>query len=145
MGSENDELLAMLEEHRQIELTNVKMCQEIEGQFKSAGIKLTLYQIRADSTKHAQIYQTLIDMIKEGIPKYLWDYRIDRYVGQVATERVLEKHVELEKEMIQGAEEAIKKTDDPGIKKTLQHIVEDEKRHHEMLMDITKHLLQLGP
>jgi len=145
MGSEKDELLALLEKHRQIELTNVEMCQEKEEQFKSAGVNLTLYQIRMDSTKHAQIYQTLIDMIKGGIPKYLWDYRIDRYVGQVATERVLEKHVELEKEMIQGAGEAIKRTDDPGIKMTLQHIVEDEKRHHKMLLDIIKHLHELGP
>ena len=145
MNSEKDELLEMLRKNREIELTNVKMVQEKEEQFKSAGVRLTLYQIRTDSAKHAQIYQTLIDLIKEGTSKYLWDYRIDRYVGQIATDRVLQEHVELEKEMIRGTEEAVKRTDDLGMKMLLRHIVDDEKRHHKMLMDVIKSLLQLGP
>jgi len=145
MKSEENDLLEMLQKNREIELTNVKMVQEKEEQFKSAGVRLTLYQIRTDSAKHAQIYQTLIDLIKEGTTKYLWDYRIDRYVGQIATDRVLQEHVELENEMIRGTEEALRRTDDPGMKLMLQHIVDDEKRHHKMLMDVIKRLLQLGP
>jgi len=145
MGNEYDELLAMLEKNRELELKNVQMSQEKEEQLKSAGAKLMLYQIRMDSTKHAKILQTLIDTIKEGTPEYLWDYRIDRYVGQVATERVLQKHVEIEKEMIQRHEAIIKKTDDRGIQMILQHIVDDEKRHHKMLMEVIKQLHKLGP
>lgn len=145
MNSEKDELLEMLRKNREIELTNVKMVQEKEERFKSAGVRLTLCQIRMDSAKHAQIYQTLIDLIKEGTSKYLWDYRIDRYVGRIATDRVLQEHVELEKEMIRGTEEAVKRMDDPGMKMLLRHIVDDEKRHHKMLMDVIKSLLQLGP
>ncbi len=145
MGNEYDELLAMLEKNRELELKNVQMSQEKEEQLKSAGSKLILYQIRMDSTKHAKILQTLIDTIKEGTPEYLWDYRIDRYVGQVATERALQKHVEIEKEMIQHHEAIIKKTDDRGIQMILQHIVDDEKRHHKMLMEVIKQLHKLGP
>ncbi len=145
MGKENDEFLSMLEKHRELELNNVQMSKEKEEQLKSAGAKLMLYQIRMDSTKHAKILQTLIDTIKEGTPEYLWDYRIDRYVGQVATERLLQKHVEIEEEMIQRHEAAIKKTDNPGIQMILQHIVEDEKRHHKMLKEVIKQLHKLGP
>jgi len=145
MKSEENDLLEMLQKNRDIELTNVKMVQEKEERFKSAGVRLTLYQIRMDSAKHAQIYQTLIDLIKEGTTKYLWDYRIDRYVGQIATDRVLQEHVELENDMIRGTEQALRRTDDPGMKLMLQHIVDDEKRHHKMLMDVIKRLLQLGP
>lgn len=145
MGNEYDELLAMLEKNRELELKNVQMSQEKEEQLKSAGAKLILYQIRMDSTKHAKILQTLIDTIKEGTPEYLWDYRIDRYVGQVATERELQKHVEIEKEMIQHHEAIIKKTDDRGIQMILQHIVDDEKRHHKMLTEVIKQLHKLGP
>ena len=145
MGNENDEFLAMLEKHRELELKNVQMSKEKEEQLKSAGAKLMLYQIRIDSTKHATILQTLIDTIKEGTPEYLWDYRIDRYVGQVATERLLQKHVEIEEEMIQRHEAAIKKTDNPGIQMILQHIIEDEKRHHKMLKEVIKQLHKLGP
>jgi len=145
MGNENDEFLAMLEKHRELELKNVQMSKEKEEQLKSAGAKLMLYQIRMDSTKHATILQTLIDTIKEGTPEYLWDYRIDRYVGQVATERTLQEHVEIEKEMIQRHEAAIKKSDNPGIQMILQHIVDDEKRHHKMLKEVIKQLHKLGP
>lgn len=122
-----------------------KMGTEKEEQFKSAGVKLALYQVRMDPAKHSQIYQTLIYMIKEGIPEYLWDYRIDRYVGQAASERVLEEHVEIEKEMIERTEQALKRTKDPGMKMMLEHVVEDERRHHKMLIDVIKHLHQLGP
>lgn len=135
----------MLEKNWELELKNVQMSKEKEEQLKSAGAKLMLYQIRMDSTKHAKILQTLIDTIKEGTPEYLWDYRIDRYVGQVATERLLQKHVEIEEEMIQRHEAAIKKTDNPGIQMILQHIVDDEKRHHQMLKDVIKQLHKLGP
>ncbi|MFQ6125817.1 MAG: ferritin family protein [Candidatus Heimdallarchaeota archaeon] len=145
MENENGELLEILEENRKLELQNIKISQEKEEQLKSAGAKLILYQIRMDSTKHAKILQTLIDTIKEGTPEYLWDYRIDRYVGQVATEQALQKHVEIEKEMIQRHEAMIKKTDNQGVKLILQHIVDDEKRHHKMLKEVIKQLHKLGP
>ncbi len=145
MGTDNDELIEMMEKHREIELQNVELCQEKENQLKSAGAKLVLYSIRMDSAKHAHILQTLIDTIKEGTPEYLWDYRIDRYVGQVATERSLQKHVEIEKEMIQQHEATIKKTKDAGIKMLLQQIVDDEKRHHKMIIEVIKRLSTIGP
>ncbi len=145
MGTDNDELIAMMEKHRKIELQNVEMCQEKEDQLKSAGAKLVLYSIRMDSAKHAHILQTLIDTIKEGTPEYLWDYRIDRYIGQVATERSLQKHIEIEKEMIQQHEATIKKTEDAGIKMLLQNIVDDEKRHHKLIMEVIKRLTTIGP
>ena len=144
MTNDKEEFLEMLEKHRQIELQNVKMCQEREQRLKSDGAKLMLYMIRMDSTKHAHILHTLMDIIKEGTPEYLWDYRIDRYVGQVATEDELKKHAELEKEMIEKHTATIKKTDDPGIKMILEHIVDDEKRHHKMIMEIIQRLHELG-
>ncbi len=145
MVTNKEEFLEMLEKHRQIELKNIEMCQEREKRLKSAGARLMLYIIRMDSTKHAHILHTLMDVIKEGTPEHLWDYRIDRYVGQVATEDELKKHAEIEKEMIERHEAAIKKTDDRGITMLLQQIVDDEKRHHKIIMDVIKRLHQLGP
>ncbi len=141
---EQNELLAMLEKHLEMELTNVKISQEKEEQLKSAGAKLMLKQIRMDSQKHAEMLKTLIETVKAGEPKYLWDYRIDKYVGQVATEKSLQKHVELEQDMIKSTEEAIKKIDDPGIKMILKQILEDEKRHHKVLKEVIQRLNELG-
>ncbi|MHA2226276.1 MAG: ferritin family protein [Candidatus Hodarchaeales archaeon] len=139
------ELVETLVKNRQLELKNIEMCQEEENQLKNPGAKLMLYQIRMDSTKHAHVLQTLIDIIKEGTPKYIWEYKVDRYIGRLSTEKELRKHAFLEKEMIKNHEDAIKKTENPGIKKILQNLVEDEKRHHDMIMDMIQHLLKLGP
>ncbi|MFX1512045.1 MAG: ferritin family protein [Promethearchaeota archaeon] len=141
---EQKELIAMLEKHRELELTNVKISQEKEEQLKSDGAKLMLKQIRMDSQKHAEILQTLIKIVKEGEPVYLWRHRIDKFVGQAATEKALEKHIEIEKDMIKRTEEAMKNIDDPGINMILNQILEDEKRHHKMLNEVVSKLYKLG-
>ncbi|MHA2247658.1 MAG: hypothetical protein ACXADY_22105 [Candidatus Hodarchaeales archaeon] len=138
------ELIETLEKNRQLELKNIKMCQEKEKQLKNPGASLMLYQIRMDSTKHAHILQTLIDIIKEGTPERLWEYKVDRYMGRLRTEDELRKHAELEKEMIKSHETIIKRIDDQGIKKILQVVVEDEKRHHKVIMNMISQLIYLG-
>ncbi len=138
------ELMETLEKHRQLELDNIKMCQEKESQLKNPAAKLMLYQIRMDSTKHAHILKTLVAILKEDTPDNIWDYRADRYAGQLLTESELKKHAELEKEMIDKHENTIKNSNNPGINMILQHIVEDEKRHHTIIMDMIKSLSNLG-
>ena len=140
----NTDLIETLEKHRQLELRNIKICQEREKQLKNPAAQLMLYQIRMDSTKHAYILQKLKEIIEEDIPEPIWSYQADRYIGQVSTGEELKKHAELEKEMIAAHEETIKKSTDPGIKMILQHIVEDEKRHHKIIMTMIKNLTQLG-
>jgi rubrerythrin len=139
----NKDLLEKLEKHRQLELRNIKICQEREKQLKNPAAQLMLYQIRMDSTKHAHILQKLKEIIEEDIPEPIWNYRANRYIGQASTEEELKEHADLEKEMIKAHEETIKTSNDPGIKMILQHIVEDEKRHHKIIMDMIKNLTQL--
>jgi rubrerythrin len=138
------DLVEKLEKHRQLELDNIKICQEREKQLKNPAAQLMLYQIRMDSTKHAHILQKLKEIIEEDIPEPVWSYRADRYIGQVRTEEELKKHAELEKEMIRAHEDTIKSSNDPGINMILQHIVEDEKRHHKIIMEMINNLLHLG-
>ncbi|MFQ5820546.1 MAG: hypothetical protein ACE5I5_11205 [Candidatus Heimdallarchaeota archaeon] len=95
MGIVKIELLTMLEEYRELELRNIKKCQEIEDQLRSTGAKLMLFQIRMDSAKHAHILQNLIDMVKIGETEYLWDYTIDSYVDQISIEEVLQEHIKM--------------------------------------------------
>lgn len=142
--TDDKELIKTLEKHRQLELKNIKICQEREKQLKNPAAQLMMYQIRMDSTKHAHILQKLIEFIEEGTPEHLWNYRADRYIGQLSAEEELKKHAELEKEMILAHEDTIKNSDDPGIRMILQYIVEDEKRHHKIIMTMIKNLTSLG-
>lgn len=138
MGITKIELLTMLEEYRELELKNIKKCQEIEDQLRSTGAKLMLFQIRMDSAKHAHILQNLIDMVKKGETEYLWDYKIDRYVDQISVEKVLQEHIKMEQEMIQRCQGLITKTDNLKLKALLQFLIEDEKTHEKLLTDVVK-------
>ena len=138
MGIVKNELLTMLEEYRELELRNIKKCQEQEEQLKSTGAKLMLFQIRMDSAKHAHILQNLIDMVKKGETEYLWDYKIDRYVDQISVEKVLQEHIKMEQEMIQRCQSLITKTDNVKLKAVLQFLIEDEKTHEKLLTDVVK-------
>jgi rubrerythrin len=142
--TDDKKLVETLEKHRELELKNIKICQEREKQLKNPAAQLMMYQIRMDSTKHAHILKKLIEFVEEGIPEPIWNYRVDRYIGQVSTSEELKKHAELEKEMILAHEDTIKNSQDPGIKMILQHIVEDEKRHHKIIMKMIKNLTSLG-
>jgi len=79
-GIDKNELLALFEQYRERELVMVKLCQEKEEHFKSAGAKLLLSLIQMNSTKLVHILQILIDVLKEGPSEYLWDNWIDIYV-----------------------------------------------------------------
>jgi hypothetical protein len=46
--------------------------------------------------------------------------------------------------MIKAHEETIKKAKDPGVKLILQYIVDDEKRHHKIILDMIRNLLSIG-
>ncbi len=133
-----NELLTMLEEYRELELRNIKKCQEQEEQIKSTGAKLMLFQIRMDSAKHAHILQNLIDMVKIGETEYLWDYKIDRNVDQISVEKVLQEHINMEQEMIKRCHGLITKTDNVKLKAVLQLLIEEEKIHEKLLTDVVK-------
>lgn len=47
------EIIELLENYCELELMNVKKCQEKEEKLTSPGAKLMIYQIRIDSTKHS--------------------------------------------------------------------------------------------
>lgn len=143
MGIVKNELLTMLAEYRELELRNIKKCQEQEEQLKSTGAKLMLFQIRMDSAKHAHILQNLIDMVKKGETEYLWDYKIDRYVDQISVEKVLQEHIKMEQEMIQCCQGLITKTDNVKLKAVLQFLIEDEKTHEKLLTDVVKQVSAL--
>ncbi len=138
-------LIETLEKHRELELRNIKMCEAKEKEMKSLGAQIMFYQIRMDSIKHAYILKTLKDILQAESPDILWNYLADKYIGQVASKKELEIHAELEKEMIHAHEELLKKIDNTGLKVILQTIVEDEKRHHKMIMHMINNLLALDP
>ncbi len=139
-----DKLISTLEKHRELELRNIKMCEVKEKEMKSRGAQLMFYQIRMDSIKHAYTLKTLEEIIEQGTPEIIWNYQADRYIGQATAKNELKIHAELEKEMIKAHEGLLKEINDEGLKMILQGIIDDEKRHHKMIMEMINKLLSLG-
>ena len=77
--------------------------------------------------KHSDTYQTLIDINRRVI------------VGETGRKKMTEEltsHIKNESEMLDKAVEISKSVRDKSFRKILEHIVEDEKRHHQILQEL---------
>jgi rubrerythrin len=102
--------------------------------------------MRLDSQKHASLLGGILKIMNEMPPsKVLWSYQIQSYVDKLAVKKELENHVSLETEVLKHVEEEIQQTKDEGLKLLLQHIAEDEKKHHKILETIVRYAYRIGP
>jgi len=86
-----------------------------------------LESIVHDSLKHAAFCKVLIDIETGVIPP-----EID--VGDaIDMAQAIEEHVEVEAEMIKRLESMLTKTEDERTKGILNHMLSDERRHHNVL------------
>ncbi|MBX5326662.1 MAG: hypothetical protein ACQXXH_06540 [Candidatus Bathyarchaeia archaeon] len=106
--------------------------------------KLLLTEMKFDARKHETILQGILDVISHNDVS-LWDHRIQSYVDRQMVKKELEKHVKIEQETLNLAKEQINHTDDDGIKLLLQHILEDEDRHHNLLKTIINNSYKINP
>ncbi len=54
----------------------------------------------------------------------------------------IKAHIEMEAQAIKTYAELIPKTEDPGSKQVLEYILEDEKRHHQLLTQLYKLVIE---
>ena len=89
-------------------------------------IRLLLYQLALDSTKHENMLRTILQL-SESPSK-------EQFMSEGAEFRkVIEKHVEIERKMLEDFERIVDKTEDNRIRFLLQDIISDEKRHHAIM------------
>jgi len=141
-----EKLIELLKKQVAVEKTNVKEVGETEKKVGFAAAKLFLNIIRLDSRKHMEILNGIMQVL-DGIPpgKTLWEHQVDSYIDPFVVQRELENHMSREAEMIKHVEKEIKQTQDEGLKLLLQHIANDEKKHHEILESVTNHLHRVNP
>ena len=141
-----ERVIELIRKQIEIERENVRQVNETEKKIDNAAAKLSLLEIRLDSQKHADILNGILKVLS-GVPpsKTLWEYRIESYIDPFVVKRELESHVKREDEMLKHVEEEIKQTKDEGLKLLLQHIADDERKHHDILEAIVKHLHRIKP
>jgi rubrerythrin len=96
---------------------------------KNSVPKLLFKGIELDTTKHAHMYATLIDMASGATISKVEHYEMKKQ---------LEQHVENEKIMLLQAEKIARHLTDRRMKPLLKVILADERRHHKTLMTLLK-------
>ncbi|UCE28861.1 MAG: ferritin-like domain-containing protein [Candidatus Bathyarchaeota archaeon] len=137
-------IIRLLKRQVEIEKENVKQVSETEKKVDNAAAKMCLLEIRLDSQKHADMLNRILEVLgKTPSSKTLWEHRIGSYADPFVVKSQLEKHMKIEDQMISHIEEEIEQTKDEGLKLLLQHIADDERKHHKLLEEITKHLRKI--
>jgi len=143
--SNRENLMKLVKTHIKIEEEQVKQLTELERTTGYAAAKLLLLEMKLDSQKHAGILTSILDMLK-GAPanQSLWEYRLESYVDPMVARRSVENHIKMESDVLAHVQEEIKQTKDEGLKLLLQHIAEDEKKHHKILETIVRNTYRIS-
>jgi rubrerythrin len=122
------EFLDMLDKQREIEIKVANELKLTMDKTNNEIVKLLLQVIMMDSLKHAQILQTLKDIIqRKGIFSFIEKYEV---------KKALEKHILEEQEMLNYIKNIVEKVEERQVKSILGGILAEEYRHHESLKQL---------
>ena len=127
VGKMSEDTLKKLEEQKAFEDETAKRLTPLYNSTKNIILRMFIHRIILDTMKHSDMYQTLVD-INTGAE-----------VSYVEKERMTEeltRHVEEEAKMLNGAIELREKVEDENTRRLIEHIIEDEKRHHQILEEL---------
>lgn len=112
-----------------VERYNALNLKRSSSKISNTMVKVLMGGIAYDSRKHADLFKALNDMMR-GLSKPLSE---DEYIE---LERVIAEHINIELKMIKEIEEFLKFIDDERLKYVLKYILDDEKRHHALLLGL---------
>jgi len=139
-----DKLIELIKRQLEIEKQVGKSVEKQLEMIHTAAARLLLTEMKYDAKKHASILQGILDVIADSdVP--LWDYKMSSYADKIVVKRELERHIKIEQDTLNLVKEEIKQTNDEGIKLLLQHIADDEDRHHTLLETIVNNSYKIKP
>jgi len=131
MSFTEKEMVAFLHEQEKLEEEIVKSVNKALENIRNPVVEAVLKGISFDSSKHAQIYRSAVQII--AVAPALTEKEFEHL------KEVVGWHIENEEKLMKRLREAINKTTNDRVKFLLESIFEDEKRHHDLLnlvMDI---------
>lgn len=127
--SSKDELVNLFRNQIKIEKTIVDSVTEGVTEIKNPAVKGVLKGISLDSAKHAEMYCSAISLLTS-VPQALTEENLDKQRDLV------EKHIQLEAEIIVKLREAIPSVQNRKVRLLLEAILSDEARHHALLKKV---------
>ncbi|MBS7635351.1 hypothetical protein KEJ34_07725 [Candidatus Bathyarchaeota archaeon] len=125
MTSKND-IETFIKRQIEIEREIVASLNEGVAGVENPAVREVLKGISLDSMKHAGIYSAALELMTK-TPKALTQEQLDRQVALV------ERHIHVEATLIKRISETLPSIEEEKIRFLLSAILEDEKRHHELL------------
>ena len=132
---DTDQLKAFLKNQVALEERIVRMTQKSVKDTKNQLVKNLIQAIAIDSNKHALMLNAILARIESKTP-FIEETKRDELGKDIQT------HIELEAEAIKTYKELIPEMEDPGSKQIIQYILDDEKRHHKLLTQLYKLVIE---
>ncbi len=133
--SSNDELVTLFKNQIKIEKTIVDSVAEGLVEIENPAVKGVLKGISLDSTKHAEMYSSAINLLTS-FPQALTEGNLDKQRALV------EKHIRIEAEIIKKLREVLPSVQNKKVKLLLTAILSDEVRHHDLLKKVLNILVR---
>jgi rubrerythrin len=130
MTSESNlELIDFIKRQINIEKEIVTSLNKGLVDIKNPPVKGVLKGISLDSVKHAELYASALSLLTN-VSQALTQENLD------AQRTLVEKHIQLEADLIGKIENILPKIDNKKVKFLIESILTDEKRHHAMLKTV---------
>ena len=122
-------LVDLFEKQMIFERDTARSLRRMASKTKNIIPRLLFKGIELDSTKHAHMYATLIELSAGAAVSKVEHYEM---------RKELERHIANEKRMLIQAQRIARTLTDPRTKPLLQAILADERRHHKALLTLLK-------
>ena len=126
MDKPKDNLLEFLKNQIKVEKDIVASLEKPLMSMKNPAVKGVLKGVSLDSIKHAELYMSAVTLLTAASTALTQD-NLDEQ------RKLVEKHIEIESELIKKLETMIPTIDNNKVVFLLNSILADERRHHEML------------
>ena len=135
---DRDKLVKLFEAQIKIEEKAIEAYKDAMEMIGNFAFRLIFEGLRMDSMKHKRIFEVLKENVL--LPPSEWDLVVSKKIGEYVSPIELEKHIKLEEGMIELIKKNVKTIDDDTIKSLLEHVLEDEKRHHSVIKKLIAEL-----
>lgn len=135
MRVNKEETLDFIDKQIEMEYNIIKIVEENVSQLGNVFIKELLLGVSMDSKKHATLLKALRKAV-EGPTPFISEKERDKIARGIA------KHIEIEAKAIETYQELADKNDSEQVKTIALMIREDEVRHHALLKELHKAVVE---
>ncbi len=128
---EREEFLRFVGRQKELERMIVSQANESVERVKNPLVRELIRGIALDSMKHENILSAIEARIAGSTP-FLTEEERD------AIRDAIERHIEMEKKAIERYSEFLEKLDDEKLRLLVSYILDDERRHHALLLRIQR-------